>query len=193
MPLDIVIAVIIVFSMALGFRQGFIWSFLHMISWLLSVVFAFAFAPKAKVYLLENTGFYAVIQKALQDRLTEAVYFGGLAEAAGTAAADFLFTLMAFLLVIFAAKLAFYLIIKFLSKKSNGGVRGFIDGVLGLIMGLIKGLFIVSALLAIMIPVLSIWDKGLVPVIQGWLDSSYFTGTLYDNNILVLIVRDFLV
>ena len=193
MPLDIVIAVIVVFSMTLGFRQGFVWSFLHMISWILSIVFAFAFAPKAKDYLLENTGLYAFIEKMLTDKLAEALYFRGVAEAAGGAAADFLFTLIAFLIVVFIAKLVFFLFISLLSKRSNGGVRGFIDGVLGLVMGFIRGVFIVSALLAIMIPALSLYDSGLVLTAQGWLDSSYFAGTLFDNNILVLIVRDFLV
>ena len=193
MPLDAVVAVIIIFSMVFGFRQGFVWSFLHMISWILSIVIAFAFAPKAEEYLLANTGLYGNIEKLLQERITEAVYFRGVAEAAGNAAADFLFTLISFLLVVFAVKLIFFVLVSLLSKKSHGGVRGFIDGILGLIMGFVKGVFIVSALLAIMIPALSLFDSGLVSIVQGWLDTSYFAGTLFDNNILVLIVRDFLV
>jgi len=158
-----------------------------MVSWILSIVFAFAFAPNVKGYLQENTGFHEFFSKMLSERMPETLYFERVVSA------DFIMTLTSFLLVIVASKLVFFLLISFLSKKSHGGVRGFIDGVLGLIMGFIKGVFIVSVLLAVMIPCISLYDSGLVHIVQSWLDSSYFAGTLYDNNILVLIVSDFMV
>ncbi|MCL1808730.1 MAG: CvpA family protein [Clostridiales bacterium] len=211
MVLDIVVAAIVVLSMTLGFRSGFMRSFLHMAGWILSIVIAFAFAPKLSVFLTEKTGIYDSMNNALSERFADAASVDRVAhglpdilrdmaeslarqttETAAATVANLFFASVSFLLVIIAVKLVFFLLVSLLSKRGNSGVRGFVDGVLGLLMGLVKGAFIVFVLLAVMIPVTGLFDAKFTSVIIGWLDSSYFAGTLYDNNILVLIVRDFL-
>lgn len=212
MVFDIAIAVIVIFSMVFGLRAGFIYSFLHMIGWALSIVLAFVWAPKLKELLLEKTGIYDSIYRTLSERFTDAVSVERVAaslpsvlkdmvdslaklasNAAASNAADFFFTVTAFLLVVIAVKLILSLFISLLSKKYHGGVRGVIDGIFGLLIGFIKGIFIVFVLLALMIPVLGLFDSQLINVANETLDASYFARTLYDNNALALIIRDFLV
>lgn len=211
MPLDIAIAVILIFAMATGYRSGFTWSFLQMVGWVLSIVLAFVWAPKAGELLREYTGVYDFLHRIISERFSDAVSIDNLtaafpallretvdsfaklaAETAGTSITDLVFTIIAFLLTLILIKLLLFLLISLLSKRFHSGVRGFIDGILGLLLGFIKGAFIVFLMLAMMIPVMSMINPDLVTVITGWLDSSRIAGTLYDNNFLVLIVRDFL-
>ena len=211
MAFDIAIGLIMVLAMVLGYRAGFVWTFLHMIGWLLSVVLAFVYAPKVIEYLRINTDFYESLHKALSDRLGGSIEIADLTagfpellagtinslarmaiDAAGTSLADLLFAIAAFLLTLIAIKLFLFLLIHLLSKKFNSGVRGVVDGILGLLIGFVKGIFVVFVLFAVMIPAVSYFDAGLVPVVGEILDSSRVAKTVYDNNILVLIVRDFL-
>jgi len=212
MILDILIAVVVIMAMVLGFRAGFLYTFLHTIGWIISLVLAFVWTPKASGFLLENTNLYERIHGAMSVKFADAFAVERLAatlpsllkdmisslsrlasEAAANAVSDFLFAVTAFLLMVILIKLALFFLISLLSKKKNAGFRGVIDGLLGLIMGFIKGIFVVFVLLAIMIPILGIFDTGLASAVCDSLDSSYFARTLYDNNIFVLVVRDFLV
>ena len=212
MILDVIIAFIIILAMAFGFREGFFYTLLHMAGWIISIVAAFVLASKFKTFLLGNTDLYGRIHSSLANRFTDAISIDRIsatlptvlkdlidsltrqaAEAASTSVANLFFTLIAFLIVMSAIKLILFLLLLLLSKRHNGGARGIIDGILGLLMGFIKGVFAVSVLLAVMIPLTGLFDAALSRTLTGWLDSSYFAGTLYDNNILILIVRDFLV
>jgi len=44
--MDVVVALIFVISTAVGFRQGFVHTFIHTAGWLLSIVLAFAWYAK---------------------------------------------------------------------------------------------------------------------------------------------------
>ena len=212
MVLDIIIAVIVITAMVFGYRSGFLWSFLHMIGWLLSVVLAFVWAPKLNDLIRSNTGIYDALYANLTGRFADAMSLerisAGLpgilketvnslaklaAEAMGASVADLIFAIITFILALIFIKLILFLLMHLLSKKFHSGARGVIDGIAGLLIGFVKGIFIVFVLLAIMIPIVSLIDIKLIGFINDWLDSSRVAGTLYDNNILVLIVRDFLV
>ena len=212
MALDIIIGIIVILAMVLGYRAGFVWTFLHMIGWVLSIVLAFVWAPKVNGYVRLNTNSYENLHKALSDRLGGAIELDDLAaglpellrgtiesiarmaaDTAGTTLADLIFAIGVFLFTLLAIKLLLFLLIALLSKKFHSGVRGVVDGILGAVIGFVKGVFVVFVLLAVMIPVLTYIDPKLVVSVTDMLESSRFARTLYDNNILVLVVRDFLV
>jgi len=197
MVLDVLIAFIVIYAMAFGFRAGFVYTFLHTIGWIVAIVLAFVWSPKAKELIEENTGVYDAIQRAVAEKFADAAEAGRFAEAlpgmiANSVITDFLFTVTAFLAAMFVIKLALYALIRLLSKKYHRGFRGVIDGFLGLLIGFVKGIFVVFILLAVMIPALTVIDSASASVVLGWLDSSNYARTLYDSNIFVLIVRDFL-
>jgi uncharacterized protein YacL len=114
-------------------------------------------------------------------------------DAASASLCDLLFTVISFLIIIAVVKFVFLSIIVLLSKKHANGVRGVVDGIFGLFFGFVKGVFMVFVLLAVMIPVMGLFDAKFIDIIISWLDSSYFAGSLYDNNFIALIVRDFLI
>ena len=212
MVLDILIGIIIILSMVLGYRAGFIWTFFHTLSWLIALVLAFIWTPRARDFLFLDTNLYHSVQATIGERLSEIANIHGITanlprilresvdRLAGRALADaevllsdILFTIISFIAIFFAVKLVFFIIVLLFSKKYSDGVSGVLDGISGLIIGFIKGILIVFAMLTAMIPVLSMFDTGLVETVIGWLDESQLAGTLYDNNFLALILRDFLV
>ena len=200
MVLDIIISVIVILAMVFGFRSGFIYTFMHMIGWIAAIVLSFVWNSRAKEFLNANTGIYDSIYSSIAERVTDAASLNRLTaalpnlftEIAARSVSDFLFNVLSFLIVLLLVKLVFFLLLTLLSKKYNDGMRGIFDGILGLVVGFVKGICIVFVLLAVMIPVLGLIDSDFVDTTRSWLDNSYFAGTLYDNNIFVLIARDFL-
>ena len=198
-------------SMVLGYRSGFVWTFFHALSWIAAIVLAFMWKPRVSEFLIENTGIYESVNQALTERIADTVNINNIsaefprimretvdslilqaASAASTALCSLIFTVISFLIVVFAVKFVFFIIILLFSKRYSDGAAGFIDGFAGLVFGFIRGAFLIFVLLAALIPFLGLFDARLTEFIGNSLDSSFVAGSLYDNNFLALIVRDFL-
>ena len=211
MILDIIVAVIVIGAMAIGFRNGFVHTFFHMAGWALAFVAAFFCVPGITVFLTENTGVYASMRESLLEQLSDAAMSRHLvnalpdllrgaaqaaieqaAEIAATLLADMLIAIVSFLLAVVVIKLTLWIVARALSKKRVKGTRGFFDGLLGLVLGFVKGMLLVFVLLAVMVPIAGLIDSAYTDFLLDSLRASYFAGTLYDNNLIVLIVRDFL-
>ena len=212
MVLDIAVILILAVAMVQGFRNGFVYTFLHMTGWLLSLIVSFVLSPKARIFLLENTDYYDSIHDAIVEKFSSAIdasdFFANgfpkilqnAAERMSLAAADSLadsmteliFTILSLLAVTFLAKLILWLVIGLFSKKHVGGLTAFLDGTAGLCAGFVKGMLVVSVLLALMLPVTALASEQFALTFQGWLADSSFACDLYDNNLILLIVRDFI-
>lgn len=207
MWMDIVIAIIFVFSTAIGYRTGFVRSFFHAAGWLLSIVLAFVWFPQIELFLREKTDYYESIHKTILDKLTASSaettdpITEGLptvlqnviesAEDAMTSAladgfAGFLFNVISFLLVVLAVRLVFLLLASLLGKKHQDGVIGFVDGVLGLASGALKGILLIFFLLALLVPVITLSGGDFL---TESLTASKIAGPLYDNNLILLIIK----
>ena len=211
MVLDIFFGAVIVAAMVFGYRNGFVRTVFHTLSWLLSLILAFLLTPRLRDHIVSGTEFYDSLNESITERLDTVAGAGNLSadlprilryavddaahqavSAVSASISYLLVTIISFLIIVFAAKLVFFVVMLALSKKYVSGARGFFDGVAGLVFGFVKGALLVFILLVVMIPFLSLFDSGLTETVGIWLDSSYFAGSLYDNNFLALIVRDFL-
>ncbi len=212
MIFDLVVGAIIIFAMVQGYRNGFISTFLHMIGWILAIVLGFVWSKQVKEFLLEKTDIYDSIYKNIYQKFSENLTntqtsFDGLptiissglkefssnvAETMAESLSSILFTIMSFLLVMFCIKLVLWLFTLLLSKKNNDGISGFADGLLGMLFGMIKGVLFVYVLLAVLIPVVSLVSPEHTMTITKALSDSHLAKELYDNNLILLIVRDFL-
>ena len=65
-------------------------------------------------------------------------------------------------------------------------------GICGSLMIALYSLYM-FVFLALLVPVAGIIMPEQCATIMGWLDSSYFAGDLYNNNLLLILFRDFLV
>jgi len=207
MWLDIAVALIFVISAAQGLRKGFVSTFVHALGWLIAVVISYASYPMLADFLRQKTGFYEFLHMKIRLRLAEssdssAVLDGlpkllqdtvgsirdSIAETLATGLSDFFFRMLCFLLVVFAVRFILLFLTSLLSKK-NGGFTGFVDGFFGLLAGAVKGILLNFVFLALFVPAIGLSSgEGLLAA----LNSSLLAKTLYDNNLLFLIVHDFL-
>ena len=211
MVLDVFFGAVIVAAMVFGYRNGFVRTFFHTLGWLIAVVLAFLWTPNLRERIVSETGLYDSLNESIAERLDTAAGVNNLSadlprmlrdavdnmanqavSVVSASVSHLLVTIISFLIIIFAAKLVFFLIMLAASKKYVSGVRGFFDGITGLVFGFVKGVLLVFILLVVMIPVLNLFDSGFTENVVTWLDSSYFTGSLYDNNFFALMFRDFL-
>lgn len=205
--MDVVVALIFVISTAVGFRQGFVHTFIHTAGWLLSIVLAFAWYAKVENFMRNKTNFYDTVYNKVAERVAEEGSSAGVsftkdmpvilqefidsiknsvADAIAMGVSDFLFKVICFLLLVIAIRLVFMLFSSLFSKKNNEGFLGFIDGVFGLLAGAIKGLLIIFLLLALLVPVIGLSSGDSL---AATLESSRIAGILYDNNYLLLMLK----
>ena len=93
--------------------------------------------------------------------------------------------------IVLAVSLAASLLNRIFSKQYHGGFLGFTDWLLGGVMGAVGGLFYVFVFLAVITPLTSLFMPSLSDALAQSLAESHFAAVLYDNNILLLILRDF--
>lgn len=208
MIFDILILIILVLTMVFGFRRGFVYSFIHTLGLIGSLVAAFIFARPAQKLLSENTqldeNFYNTIfdnvASSLDSMLTPAdtlplILSTKVDAAANDTAAiiaqnltDFATLIISFLAIFIVIKLICYIIISIFSRRNNDGFVGFFDGLLGLIAGLIKGVLIVFVFLALLAPGMNLMSPASAEILMTALENSYIAKTLYDANFLLLVL-----
>lgn len=210
MFLDITIGVIILYTMVQGYRHGFVHTFFQVAGWIVSIVLGFALYPKITEFLKDKTNFYDFVQGSIAGKilgeasaptgklienlpsmLKEAVNSATntLAISVSDGLSNIIFNIIGFLAILIIIRFAFFLLTTLFSKKSNDGIIGGIDGLLGLLVGGIKGMVVVFILLALLVPITSLWGN---PFLLDSLGGSYIAKDLYDNNLIFLIATDFL-
>lgn len=211
MVLDVIIGIIVVAIMGYSFRRGFVYSFLRTIDWILAVVAAFIWSSKLGEFIMEKTDIYTNMltktQEKFKDSMAEATsemnslptIFGDIvSDATNKVASDMavvvtdrIFGIMCFAIIVIGVKLVIFALITLLSKENNDGFLGFTDGIAGMAVGFVKAMIVVFLLLALMLPAVNMLSPEHTDAVMKSLDNSYFAGDLYDNNFLLLIVRDF--
>lgn len=214
MWVDGIIAIILIYTVIQGFRHGFVHTFIHTIGWILAVVLGFVWYPYVIKFLKENTGYYGAVRGKIAERITENA--GGAADSAMTgipevirdlldkainsathaiattmseSLANLIFNLIGFLVVAIVIKLVLWILTSLFSKEKRSGIIGGLDGLLGLFAGALKGIILVYILLALMVPITSLSGNTFL---MDQLDASAFGSYLYDNNLILLVVKGFL-
>lgn len=102
------------------------------------------------------------------------------------------FTIISFLLILAAIRIAAAFLERGLSHKARGGFIGFSDKLLGLLLGSVVGVFNIMLILALILPAAGLFVPSLSESIPAWFESSLFAKDIYDNNLLLILVRDFM-
>ena len=74
----------------------------------------------------------------------------------------------------------------------RGGFVGALDWFLGILMGILLGALSVLLFLALLFPLVGIFLPSYCDTVAGWMEGSYFAADLYNNNLLLILMRDFL-
>ena len=208
--MDIAAIAILLASTVLGARKGLALTVASFMQWFLCVAAGFIFCGKMKTLLTDYTEldefFLNSVKAHVQTSIEESsVYralpdlFSGFADDSAqtlsydTAASitSALMTVVAFLTVVLCIKLVFFLIVHLLSRRYNDGVAGFIDGFLGFLFGLARGLILTLLFFALLVPVLSLLWPELTDAVSSSIEDSRIAKLFYDNNVLLILVRDF--
>ncbi|WP_312647328.1 CvpA family protein [Aminipila sp.] len=211
MILDIIVAVVIIGTMVQGYRHGLLQTLVHTVGWFLALAFAFIWSPKFNAFILDNTDLYSSIYgninekvsttltpaemqgsmpTIIQDSLTNLI--NSLSGSISVGLSNLLFKIACFLIITLAVQIVLHIAISLVSKERNHGITGFLDGCIGMVFGFIKGIVYVFILLTLMVPIASLADPKVMTFLMENLGNSYLAGELYDNNLILLIMKDLL-
>ena len=206
MIFDAIIVILIVFTAVRGYRKGFFYMFMRILTWA-GAIAAAVFLTKPVSDILENGIVGEAIAESLREKfassVTDAVgafenlpaFVSGGITAVGESSADIaagmltglITSILAFVLVVFCVWLLFHIFIRPASRHRRSSVIGGIDRLLGTAAGAVKALIIVLVLLALMVPAVNLTGTDLSSQLTKQLSESYIAGALYDSNPLLLI------
>lgn len=198
MALDIFFGLILLCSVLLGIRSGFLATVFHTCGWLIAVICAFVFNSEIRGLLSEHTHIYEGIKENISQKFSENVtqpiadflpvpdgfsdLLGNTATPAVTAAANAVYCAVCFVLTVIAVMLVLYIFLRLFSKKYTDGLLGFTDGVLGGLIGVIRGIVLVLLASVLLFPAVSLMSPELSASLASCLENSHFALYIYENN-----------
>ena len=207
---DIVICGILLFSTIMGAKKGVARTVVSFMQWFVCIIAGFILCDTVKGLLIDYTTTDDAINRYVLENMQNSIEDSSPYQAMpdlfsdwvndasdtflyGTSAAitSTLMTVIAFLCIVFGIKLVSFGRVRLFSRKYHGGVVGFFDGFMGFLFGGVRGLIYVFLLFALLVPVLGlIWPELSESIVKS-MDDSYIAGFLYNNNVLLILVRDF--
>lgn len=210
--LDVIVCAILLFSTIMGAKKGVARTVVSFMQWFVCIIAGFLFCDKVKGLLIDYTTMDSSINQYVLNRMQASAVDSSSYQAMpdlfsdwvndtadafvyGTSAAitSTLMTVIAFLCIVFGIKLAAFGLVRLFSRKYHDGVVGFFDGFMGFLFGGVRGLLYVFLFFAVLVPVLGLIWPGLSEAVVKSMDDSYIAGFLYNNNVLLILVRDFFV
>ena len=213
MILDILVATLVIGTMARGYRQGFLENAINSCGWIIGLVVGFVLSPLFKVFLMDNTQLDEVIYASVSEKAQEMFNpiqleagvpdilkdsFSELAQSLTGTATDslasslsiFAMSVLSFVILTIACNLVFKLTLSMGSKKKRRNIVGTMDGIAGLAFGFVKGIIYVFILLALLFPIATMAKPETYAMLMDSLYESNIALELYDNNLLMVIIRD---
>lgn len=211
MVMDILILAVLVLTIFFSMRKGFAMSVAGFFKGFVSLIVAWIFCDDMAAWLMSSNVGTAITEKinqglsvkwessniymALPDLFKEngadaaagSLITGGSARIAGL-----LLTIICFAAIIFLLRVVLSLVGRAFSHRYHGGFAGVMDWLLGLLLGVITGVIYVFVFLALVVPAVGLFMPEHCETVMGWLDSSVIAGDLYNNNLLLVLFRDFL-
>ncbi len=206
MILDIIILIILIIPMAMGLFRGFMYMLMRVLGWVGAMIAAFFLTgPLSRAM---NDGFVGeMVSGSLSERFGASVdtvetatqglpdiVSGGLTVAAGNALDVFvalmtsmIVSVISFFIIMMAVKLIARVLVRPAARRRDRSLLTGMDKLLGMIIGFAEGILLVFVFLALLVPVVNFADAGTAADIVENLESSVIAGSLYDNNMLLLI------
>ena len=206
MILDITVVLILIIPMAAGLYRGFIYSAVHALSWVAAVTAA-VFLNSTMNGMLQDSFIGETVTSVISDKVNTSVTAldaaisgmpdlirGGLASASETTSdifaemlAAMVISVISFLIIIFLVKLVLRVLVRPAARLGRDSVISHGDKLLGMIAGGIQGLLLVFVFLALLVPFINLVSDSAAASTVNALQNSAIAGTLYDNNLLLLV------
>ena len=206
MGVDIAICIIVFISAVCYAHIGFVRTVISLIQWVACLACGLFFADDIRDFIYK-VGIGKNIERSIAAGLAEKAEDSGILKTIPTMfrdwagnAADYaanetaanitglIITVFAFLMLILAVKIVLFAVTHLLSKKYNDGPLAFIDSTGGMIIGVVLGVFYVFVAMALLVLIMHWLPDETSDIVRDYLDSSYFSGILYDNNPLLMLL-----
>lgn len=207
---DIFIAALMLTSMIMGYRMGFIASLLKAFGWLIALVISVFLHPILVVFLKNAFNINVIIANHLKNmvdsgfdietfsHLFPKLLLSGFDNLASSAidiwamgVANLIVNILCLMIVTFLIKGLFALISKIASKNNDEHVIGFINSLFGMIFGFVKGFLVVSIILCLFLPFTALAGPKISEAATDQLDRSIIARELYDNNLTMIVFKNF--
>lgn len=207
---DIFIAALMLTSMIMGYRMGFIASLLKAFGWLIALVISVFLHPILVVFLKNALNINVIIANHLKNmvdsgfdietfsHLFPKLLLSGFDNLASSAidiwamgVANLIVNILCLMIVTFLIKGLFALISKIASKNDDENVIGFINSLFGMIFGFVKGFLVVSIILCLFLPFTALAGPKISEAATDQLDRSIIARELYDNNLTMVVFKNF--
>lgn len=207
--LDILAAIILLFSIFWGVRKGFAKTCFSFVQWFVCMLAGFFLCTPIKAYLIDHTTLDEAIHNYILDQISTTIeespayqsvpdLFGtwlqregsGFLYGSSAVLTNITLTVLTFLLIVLTIKIVSSILILLFSKEYHDGVIGCLDSVLGFLFGAVRGVLLLLLLFALMVPVLTLVPETLSTVLKIAIDQSMIASVLYDDNLLLILLRD---
>ena len=211
MMMDILVLILFSLTIFFAMRKGFVMTVVSFLRGIATVVIAWFFGDDLAALLLEKTELGLALTDKIQTGLHEKwtasrVYeilpelFKESADASASSVitdntdklVNLLLMILCFFLILIALRLLLSLLTRAFSHEYRGGFVGALDWFLGILMGILLGALSVLLFLALLFPLVGIFLPSYCDTVAGWMEGSYFAADLYNNNLLLILMRDFL-
>lgn len=209
--LDIIVVAIMLLSTIWGARKGFVLTVISFMQWFVCLIAGFVFCTMMKGFLIDNTTIDDSINQYLLEQMggsiTDTSTYQALPDlfskpvseatdqfvyGASASITSVLLTVISFLIIVFGMKIIAFLMARIFSRKYHDGAVGFVDGFLGFVFGLIRGALLVFLFFALLVPILGLIMPESAEAIIKAMETSNIADYLYNDNFLLIIVRDFI-
>lgn len=211
MIMDLLVLTIFALSIFFSMRHGFAETLAGFMKGTLAVVAAWLLCGKLSRFLLnipvlrnfaseriqqgltakwENSYLYNLLPTLFtkgENSISDAIINEGVAKILWL-----FFTIISFLIILITIRIVASLLERRFSHRRHGGFIGLSDRLLGLLLGSVIGIFNVMLILALILPAAGLFVPSLSKAIPTWFESSLLAKDIYDNNLLLILLRDFL-
>lgn len=203
---DIIVLLILAVPAGIGIYRGFAHMFIHALGWigalvgglLLTGIFTravqFSFLQELVCQRLSNKFFASADVIETTSKGLPDIISGGLSIGAEDSADIFaellssmLVSVISFLFIVFAVRLVLGVVIKPLARRGGLAPLKGADKLLGFVAGLLEGIVLTFVFLTVLVLIESLAGAEFSKALADALEHSVIAGTLYDNNLLMLV------
>ena len=197
---DILVIAIIVISAASGYRRGLLNSFFNFFRWSLCAVCGVVFALPIKNFIVKHTSLQLSISKSIKDTLDSSIASDSFimslprqirllwddirneaTSKISASLADTLISMLSFILLFIALFMLARFTLRSLELKKRG-VLGLSNRLCGMLFGALKGALLVSIIMLISFPLLSLLEPDTSATIAEGLSHGKLSGFFYNSN-----------
>ena len=203
-----IICLLIILASAIWYGwKGFAVSIMSMLQWFVTIVTSLFFCDNLSKYLSGtslkgslNSYFKEKFGEGLSDnpvaRTLPEVFNGWVnkntdyvTEIAAEDLTRVVLIIMSFFILVVLVKVLCWLFTRLFSKEHNSGFFGLIDKILGCGLGIVLGFLYVLLFCTLLLPMLEFFSEDMSQSIMHSMERSFFSGSLFDNNFLIKLMR----